>query len=199
MIGMPGGVIEVRRTERLGVAERLWFPGLLRAFGVVVRQFFRVPGRVAGGSPAPRPRPPFERSSAIRGMPVLVSDEGVSRCIGCALCAEICPPACIRVVPAASEASVSRPGALGAPLGPWQPPTLFEIDMARCFSCGLCEEVCPADALAMSPLVEIAAEDRGGLIFGFDALQVPASSLRDRVVPRSESGAGPSAALEVGP
>ncbi|MDG2336101.1 MAG: 4Fe-4S dicluster domain-containing protein [Myxococcota bacterium] len=128
-----------------------------------------------------------------------MSDQGVSRCIGCTLCAEICPPTCIRVIPAATEALAARPGAPGEAPGPGQPPALFEIDMARCFSCGLCEEVCPTDALAMSPLVEIAAENRSGLVFGFEALQVPASSLGDRVVLRSESGVEPSAALEVGP
>jgi formate hydrogenlyase subunit 6/NADH:ubiquinone oxidoreductase subunit I len=53
--------------------------------------------------------------------------------------------------------------------------------MGRCFQCGLCEEVCPADALVMSPLVEIAASDPGSLIFDMDALLVPAALLRERI------------------
>lgn len=57
----------------------------------------------------------------------------------------------------------------------------FEIDMGRCFQCGLCEEVCPADALVMSPLVEIAASDPRDLIFDLDALLVPAALLEGRL------------------
>jgi formate hydrogenlyase subunit 6/NADH:ubiquinone oxidoreductase subunit I len=53
--------------------------------------------------------------------------------------------------------------------------------MGRCFQCGLCEEVCPADALVMSPLVEIAASDPGSLIFDMDALSVPAALLKGRL------------------
>jgi formate hydrogenlyase subunit 6/NADH:ubiquinone oxidoreductase subunit I len=53
----------------------------------------------------------------------------------------------------------------------------FEIDMSRCFHCGLCEEVCPADALVMSPLFEIASSDAENLIFDLDSLLVPAHLL----------------------
>ena len=185
---MPGGVIEVRRSERLGVSERLWVSGLLRAFWVAARHFFRGPKRAEAASPAPQRMAAFERSTRVRGMPVLVVDAGVARCIGCGLCAEICPPVCIRVLPPLPEASSAHLAGEGE-AAVHGPPALFEIDMARCFSCGLCEEVCPADALAMSPLVEIAASERNDLVFGFDALLVPAASLRDRV-PTREPGWG---------
>jgi NADH-quinone oxidoreductase subunit I len=124
-------------------------------------------------------------------MPVLIADEGIPRCVGCELCAEICPAQCIRVQLAAGPpegagaGGESEPGeAVAASL------EAFEIDMARCLCCGLCEEACPAFALAMSPLVEIAAPDRAGLVFDLDALLVPAHLLGKRAQARPRLGPG---------
>jgi len=185
---MPGGVIEVRRSERLGLFERLWLPGLLRAFWVVARHFYRSLGADPVGNPAPTP--PYARPSHIRGMPVLVTDEGELRCVGCALCAEICPSQCIRLAPIPAGGSARGGEGIAAPAGAIES---FEIDMARCFYCGLCEEACPADALVMSPLVEIAAANRQDLVFGLEALRVPASLLAGRTAAANpmEAPAGP--------
>ena len=161
---MPGGVIEVRRSERLGLLERLWLPGFLLGLWIAVRRFFRGHGKASGDEGPPRPVRAYERPATVRGMPALVADAGQPRCVGCGLCAEICPAQCIRVEADAPDGN----------------PTMirrFEIDMGRCFHCGLCEEVCPADALVMSPLVEIAASDPRDLIFDLEALLVPAALL----------------------
>ena len=180
---MPGGVIEVRQSERLSLLERIWLPGLLVGFWVIARRFFRSLGGGAGRLGAKASLDPRQRPAHVRGMPVLVSDDGQTpRCVGCELCAQICPPGCIRVgvvdaAPGPGEAGQARA------------PESFEIDMARCLYCGLCEEVCPADALAMSPLVEIAAFDRADLVFDLEALLVPASLLSARLEAREAGGA----------
>jgi len=168
---MAGGVIEVRTTERLGLLEWLWLPGLLRAFWITARRMGR---RVT----APGPLAPHERPAYARGMPALVTDDGILRCVGCELCAEICPTGCIRVGvrPGLAAEAAREPGAAVES---------FEVDMARCLHCGLCEEACPAFALAMTPLVEIAAPKRGDLVFDLEALSVPASLLAARPESRS--------------
>ncbi len=177
---MPGGVIEVRQNERLGVLERLWLPGFLRGLWVIARRARRA--REGGRTPAPRPTAPHDRVARVRGLPILLADDGIPRCVGCGLCAQICPPGCIRVV-ASGSAEVAPGGEASVPVVPGVAGgavEAFEIDMGRCFHCGLCEEVCPADALAMSPLVEIAAEARGDLVYDLDALLVPAALLAGR-------------------
>ncbi|MCS5635601.1 MAG: 4Fe-4S dicluster domain-containing protein [Myxococcota bacterium] len=189
---MAGGVIEVRSTERLGVLERLWLPGLLRAGWIATRRLCRsLPEDEGPGSGLHR-RAPHERPAYVRGMPVLITDEGIPRCVGCELCAEICPTQCIRLRVSPGPPQGEGPGASesepsGATLTPLE---VFEIDMARCLCCGLCEEACPAFALAMSPLVEIAAPDRAGLVFDLDALSVPAPVLGKRGQPGPDLGPG---------
>ena len=173
---MAGGVIEVRSSERLGLLEWLWLPGLLRAFWIAARRLYR-------RAPGDESVAPHERPSHVRGMPALITDEGILRCVGCELCAEICPAGCIRVQVQSGRTEEAGSGSVEA----------FEIDMARCLYCGLCEEACPAFAVAMTPLVEIAAAERAGLVFDLEALSVPASllagrgSTRPATVPRDDS------------
>ena len=160
---MAGGVIEVRSSERLGLLEWLWLPGLLRAFWIAARRLYRRGPRDEGVAP-------HARAPHVRGMPALITDEGILRCVGCELCAEICPAGCIRVQAHSGAVEAAGPGSVEA----------FEIDMARCLYCGLCEEACPAFALAMTPLVEIAAAERAELVFDLEALSVPAALLAGR-------------------
>ena len=86
-------------------------------------------------------------------MPVLVSDEEHHpRCVGCELCALICPPGCIRVGVVDADAGEGewKRGDRQASSLPGQVRAIesFEIDMARCLYCGLCEEVCPVGIFA---------------------------------------------------
>ena len=72
-----------------------------------------------------------------RGEHRLKRDElGREKCTACFLCATACPAFCIEIV--AEEA-------------PWDDrekrPRLFNIDMMRCIYCGMCEEVCPEQAI----------------------------------------------------
>ncbi|MCH2173305.1 4Fe-4S binding protein [Myxococcota bacterium] len=45
--------------------------------------------------------------------------------------------------------------------------------MALCTWCGLCEEVCPEEAIVMSSVVEVAAFDRDSMVFRKSELMVP--------------------------
>ncbi len=98
---------------------------------------------------------PFER---YRGHHFLTTDEnGDVKCVGCELCAKICPCDCIEVVPYEDEKGNRRP-------------LVFDIDMARCLFCGLCEDACPADAIKLGQHYEFSSESSEALIVGRDAL-----------------------------
>ena len=71
------------------------------------------------------------------------------RCVSCDICAKECPPKCITIV-RDSDAS-------GKPL---KRPKVFDIDFSICMNCGICEEVCPFDAIFMDHEFELAEYGR---------------------------------------
>ncbi|MEK1948003.1 MAG: 4Fe-4S binding protein, partial [Ensifer adhaerens] len=49
-------------------------------------------------------------------------------------------------------------------------PAKFEIDTARCLFCGLCEDACPADAIALGQQYEFSSFSSPDLVIGRDDL-----------------------------
>lgn len=84
-------------------------------------------------------------------------EEGEIKCVACELCAKICPCYCITVVPYEDEKGKRRP-------------LKFDIDMARCLFCGLCEDACPEDAIALGQLYEYSSFESEDLVVGRDDL-----------------------------
>jgi len=87
-------------------------------------------------------------------------DNGLEKCIGCALCAASCPADAIWVEAAENtdEARFS-PGERYA--------KTYEINMLRCIFCGYCEDACPTEAIvfgdlndAQSRVAKLQAEQR---------------------------------------
>jgi NADH-quinone oxidoreductase subunit I len=81
-------------------------------------------------------REPFEGS---RGLHALVRnpETGEEVCVGCCLCAAMCPSECIDIYTSEGnehEKVVDR----------------YEIDTLRCVYCGLCVEACPYGAVVMT-------------------------------------------------
>ncbi len=85
-------------------------------------------------------------------------EDGDLNCVGCELCAKICPCDCITVVPYEDEKGNRRP-------------KVFDIDLARCLFCGLCEDACPADAIALGRVYEFSSFDSKALVVGRDTLR----------------------------
>jgi NADH-quinone oxidoreductase subunit I len=81
----------------------------------------------------PRKSQPFKTES-IRGAHVL----DMLKCVGCSMCQQVCPAACIDMVVVEGEY-------------PQNPKKRFpRIDHSKCTFCGLCVEYCPVGALTMT-------------------------------------------------
>jgi NADH-quinone oxidoreductase subunit I len=90
-------------------------------------------------------REPFPGS---RGLHALVRNpDGKEKCVGCGLCAAMCPSQCIYIYTSEGEDHkkiVDR----------------YEIDVLRCVFCALCVEACPYGALALTEHFEYSGYTR---------------------------------------
>ena len=124
--------------------------GRFSGFGVTIRQIFKRP--VTTRYPKEK-RPKPER---FHGRHVLNRyDDGMEKCIGCELCAGVCPARCIYVR-----------GADNPPDAPVSPGErygfVYEINYLRCIHCDLCVEACPTEAITETKLFEFSfARPRG--------------------------------------
>jgi NADH-quinone oxidoreductase chain I len=106
---------------------------IFKGMALTVKMFF--------SPPVTRQYPKEKRPAAagFRGLHALTRDfhTGEARCVGCGLCAAMCPSRCIYIYTADSldhKKIVER----------------YEIDVLRCVFCGLCVEACPYLAVALT-------------------------------------------------
>ncbi len=85
-------------------------------------------------------------------------EDGMEKCIGCELCAGVCPAKCIYVR-----------GADNDPADPVSPGErygfVYEINYLRCIHCDLCVEACPTEAITESKLFEFSFTNRQDAIY----------------------------------
>ncbi|CDZ16525.1 NADH-quinone oxidoreductase subunit I [Candidatus Johnevansia muelleri] len=88
-----------------------------------------------------------------KGRIILTNDpDGEERCVGCNLCAVVCPVSCISL-----QKSEKKDGR-------WYS-KFFRINFSRCIFCGLCEEACPTSAIQLIPDFEMGEYNRKHLIY----------------------------------
>ena len=110
--------------------------------------------------------------------------DGMEKCIGCELCAGVCPADCIYV--RGADNPDDDPVSPGERYG-----FVYEINMLRCIFCGLCVEACPTEAITMTHLFELSVTDRD------DAMFTKADLLVERDgTPNHNAPAGPLIDLE---
>jgi NADH-quinone oxidoreductase subunit I len=128
-----------------------WFADMLgpfRGFAVTMRQVSKP--RVTVKYPEEKRVKP-ER---FHGRHVLNRNpDGTEKCIGCELCAGVCPANCIYV--RGADNPKDDPVSTGERYG-----FVYEINMLRCIYCALCVEACPTEAITMSHLFEMSVVDR---------------------------------------
>lgn len=103
-------------------------------------------------SPSVTRQYPTERREPVpgsRGLHALVRDAetGKEKCVGCGLCAAMCPSQCIHIYTSEGEDHkkvVDR----------------YEVEVLRCVFCALCVEACPFGALALSEVFEYSGYTR---------------------------------------
>ncbi len=92
-------------------------------------------------------------------------DDGMEKCIGCELCAGVCPAKCIYV--RGADNPIDDPVSPGERYG-----YVYEINMLRCIFCALCVEACPTEAITMTHLFEMSTTNRQDAIYTKDELLV---------------------------
>jgi len=113
----------------MSLTLRVWLSGLLDPFRkyedrtIVTRRY-------------PKEKRPAE--PGFRGLHALAKDEnGRMKCVGCGMCAAICPSKCIHIHTAEGEDFKKK--VVG-----------YRIEVLRCVYCALCVEACPYGAVVLT-------------------------------------------------
>jgi len=134
--------------------------GYVKGFWVTFKKLFE--DRVT----APYPKEKAPKPERLHGRHVLNRyEDGMEKCIGCELCAGVCPARCIYVR-----------GADNPPDDPVSPGErwgfIYEINYLRCIHCDLCVEACPTEAITETKLFEFSFTNRLDAIYTRDELLV---------------------------
>ena len=89
----------------------------------------------------------------------------MEKCIGCELCAGVCPADCIYV--RGLDNPPDHPVSPGERYG-----YVYEINFLRCIHCDMCVEACPTEAITESKLMEFSFTNRTDAIYTKDELLV---------------------------
>src|SRR4051794_2514245 len=92
-------------------------------------------------------------------------EDGMEKCIGCELCAGVCPARCIFVRGADNDPE--EPTSPGERFG-----FVYEINYLRCIHCDLCVEACPTEAITETKMFEFSFVDRQDAIYTKNELLV---------------------------
>jgi NADH-quinone oxidoreductase subunit I len=93
-------------------------------------------------------------------------DNGLEKCIGCALCAAACPADAIFVEASANtDEERYSPGERYA--------STYEINLLRCIFCGFCEDACPTEAIVLGDQYELSFTERRSSIYTKEMLLEP--------------------------
>ena len=85
-------------------------------------------------------------------------EDGMEKCIGCELCAGVCPANCIYVR--------GKDNPDGDPVSPGERyGFIYEINYLRCIHCDMCVEACPTEAITESKLFEFSFTNRSDAIY----------------------------------
>lgn len=134
--------------------------GFFEGFGITLKQVWKE--KLTYQYPEEK-RPKPER---FHGRHVLNKyEDGMEKCIGCELCAGVCPAKCIYV--RGKDNPIDAPVSPGERFG-----FVYEINYLRCIHCDMCVEACPTEAITESKLFEFSFTNRNDAIYQQDQLIV---------------------------
>ncbi len=143
--------------------------GVLYGFVVTFKKLFeeRVTTDYRGGrAKSGQPDEKREKVPRAHGRHVLNRyEDGMEKCIGCELCAGVCPAKCIYVRGADNDPD--DPTSPGERFG-----FVYEINYLRCIHCDLCVEACPTQAITESKLFEFSFSNREDAVYTKEELLV---------------------------
>jgi NADH-quinone oxidoreductase subunit I len=137
----------------------------LKGFGVTIRKLNKAsPTGATVTTDYPKEKSP--KPERLHGRHVLNRyEDGMEKCIGCELCAGVCPARCIYVR-----------GADNPPDDPVSPGErygfVYEINYLRCIHCDLCVEACPTEAITETKMFEFSFTNRADAIYTKEELVV---------------------------
>ena len=117
----------------LRFVESVSFKEIIQGLLLTLRHLFTTP--VTRQYPETT-REPFPGSRALHAL-VRDPETGEAKCVGCGLCAAMCPAECIDIRTSAGDAHdkvVER----------------YEVNTIKCLFCGLCVEACPYAAIVLT-------------------------------------------------
>jgi NADH-quinone oxidoreductase subunit I len=127
--------------------------GYFRGFTVTGRQIV-MPKVTTQYPEEKRPKPERFHGRHVLGR----YEDGMEKCIGCELCAGVCPARCIFV--RGADNPEDAPVSPGERYG-----FVYEINFLRCIHCDLCVEACPTEAITESKLFEFSFTNRLDAIY----------------------------------
>jgi NADH-quinone oxidoreductase subunit I len=139
--------------------------GYFEGFAVTFKKLFK---GTPSGKVLTKQFPDEKRTKPVRfhGRHVLNRyEDGMEKCIGCELCAGVCPAKCIYVRGADNDPD--DPTSPGERFG-----FVYEINYLRCIQCDLCVEACPTQAITESKILEFSFTSRQDAIYTKDELVV---------------------------
>lgn len=134
---------------------------IAKGMGVTLSKLFQKPVTVSYPEQRVQLKPRFRGRHILTRHP----NTGLEKCIGCSLCAAVCPAYAIYV-----EAGENDPA---NPVSPGERyAKVYEINMLRCIFCGLCEEACPTGAVVLGNEFEMADYRYRDFVYGKEDMLV---------------------------
>jgi NADH-quinone oxidoreductase subunit I len=144
----------------MGAADRFDPRKFLGGFKVTLEQMARP--RLTVQYPRDKPvKPPRTHGRHVLNR----YEDGMEKCIGCELCAGVCPADCIYV--RGADNPEDHPVSPGERYG-----FVYEINYLRCIHCDMCVEACPTEAITETKMFEFSFTNRADAIYTKNELLV---------------------------
>lgn len=146
--------MQIQYKEKRNLLQTILHVEILQGMALTLRTLFSKP--ITRQYPQEMP----DVKLGFRGQHALVRDPetGLSRCVACMRCVQVCPSHCIHIHCHEDKNTGKRVV------------DSYAIEALRCVYCGFCEEVCPVNAVTLTEVFEYASYDRKSIFFDQERL-----------------------------